>query len=212
VGHSLGSFAASIEASTYRDVQGVILSGFAHSLGPGVATIESSTYPAQLDPKFASRKLPLGYLTTRPGTRAADFYHAANADPDVIALDEQLKQTFTDGQVADIGTSETASKGIVVPTLVAVGAFDSLYCAQLPCSSKGSLSGEASYYSAKACVEIRVVPDSGHDLNLQLNAPDWFNTAIEWANDHVGAEPGVPQRGCERPAALVSLHAGSGHD
>ena len=197
VGHSFGSFIATIEASTYQDVDGVILSGYAHSLGPGVATIESSTYPAQLDPKFAAANLPAGYLTSRPGTRGQDFYYAPGADPAVIALDEQLKQTFTDGEVADIGPSESASSGILVPTQVVVGAFDSLYCAQTPCSTSGSLAGEASNYSPSACVEIDVVPDAGHSLNLHLAAPQWFRVAQEWSDRRVGANPMTPSPGCQ---------------
>jgi hypothetical protein len=61
---------------------------------------------------------------------------------------------------------------------------------------RGSLALEPWYYSSQACVHIDVVPDSGHDLNLQINAPNWFATALEWAGQYVGAPTTKPQPGC----------------
>jgi len=192
VGHSLGSFISTIEASTYHDVDGVILSGYSHSTGPGAETLQASLYPASLDPKFAGAALPPLYFTTLPGTRAGDFYFTPNADPAVIALDEELKQTSTLGEVNDIAASFAASMGITVPTLVAVGDFDTVDCRDPSCSASRSLVTEPANYSPEACVRVIDIPESGHDLNLHRNAPLWYALATTWSELFVGSDTRRP--------------------
>ena len=46
---------------------------------------------------------------------------------------------------------------------------------------------EKDNYSPKACLETFVLPNSGHDMNLHPNAPDWFKVANEWVARRVGA-------------------------
>jgi len=196
VGHSFGSFIASIEAATYQDVDGVILSGYSHTAGPGIALLNASLLPAPLDPKFASSGLGFDYFTTAPGTRASYFYYTPNADPAVIALDEQLKQTVTLGELIDIFPSYSATLGLQVPTLVVVGDFDDLTCAAPSCSASGSLASEPTFYAPAACLEVEVVADAGHDLCLHRNAPAFFSLARSWSDRHVGASTKSPPRPC----------------
>src|SRR5262249_49128322 len=66
VGHSFGALIASIEASTYGDVDGVILSSSTHTNGSIVPFLFATLYPAFLDPKFAGSGLPPTYLTNVP--------------------------------------------------------------------------------------------------------------------------------------------------
>jgi pimeloyl-ACP methyl ester carboxylesterase len=192
VGHSLGSFIASIESATYNDVDGVILSGYSHTLGPGVAQAISTTAPALLDPKFASAGLAPGYLTTLPGTRGGNFYFVDRADPAVIAVDEQLKQTVTIGELGDIVPSLPATLGMTAPALVVVGDLDTIACLAPSCSASGSLDGEKLNYGNPSCVEIVNRPSTGHNLNLQLDAPEWFAIAAAWSRSFVGADTRRP--------------------
>jgi pimeloyl-ACP methyl ester carboxylesterase len=192
VGHSLGADISSIEASTYGDVDGVVLSAYSHTVGPGTPILESNVYPAAFDPKFASLGLPLDYLTTLPGTRGESFYYLPGADPAVIALDEQLKQTVTVGELSDLVSSFPVSIGIHVPTLVADGDFDSIDCNAPSCSQSGTLTTEASNFSPDACVQIVDIPFSGHDLNLHRNAPAWFGVALLWSDLWVGPLAALP--------------------
>ena len=70
------------EAGLYHDVSRVVVTGLLHapSVGAGfAATLASLLYPAVFDPQFAGQGLDLGYLTTDPGDRAADFYSASAA-------------------------------------------------------------------------------------------------------------------------------------
>lgn len=188
VGHSLGSFIASIESSTYDDVDGVILSGYSHTPGPGSVTLQTSVYPAMFDPKFTSSGFDPGYFTTLPGTRGANFYYAGNADPAVIAMDEELKQTATLGELLDIAPSFPATLGMTVPTLVVAGDFDTIDCLPPSCSASHSLDGEEYNYGNPSCVEVVTMPSSGHNLNLHRNAPLWYGIAALWSGLFVGAD------------------------
>jgi pimeloyl-ACP methyl ester carboxylesterase len=192
VAHSFGSFIASIEAATYQDVDGLILSGYSHTPGPGIALLNASLYPAVFDPKFADSGLGFDYFTTAPGTRASFFFYTPNADPAVIARDEQLKQTVTLGELVDIFPSYAATLGLQVPTLVVVGDFDDLTCGAPSCTASGSLAAEPTFYPPAACVEVEVVADAGHDLDLHRNAPTFFSLARSWSDRHIGASTRTP--------------------
>ena len=191
VAHSLGSVAAWIEAGTYHDVAGAIISGLLHHLNMVSLThVAATLYPAELDPRFADAHLGPNYLTTEPGTRGSDFYYLPGADPNVISLDEATKETATTGEAATFALSLTdgISAQINVPVLVAVGQEDSLLCGlgATNCSSAASvLQAEAPFYSAQAQLQAVVISGSGHDLNLHKSAPLWFASAIAWAYQYV---------------------------
>jgi len=194
VGHSLGSFVSWIEAGTYHDVDGVIISGLLHLINAaGVASFVATLYPAILDPRFAANALNLnyaGYLTTEPGTRGRSFYYRPNADPHVIATDEATKETITPGEVASfpVPLVENISAQIQVPVLVVVGQQDALLCGGVAedCHSSDSIQHtEAAFYAPQAQLQVVVIPGAGHDLNLHKNASLWFTAATQWAYAHV---------------------------
>jgi hypothetical protein len=198
VGHSFGSQAVAKQAGVYGGVDGVVLSGSLHD-----TTLETFTqvlpqfYPAQLDPKFGLL-IPAGYLTTIPGTRGAIFYHLADADLGVVAADEQLKQTATNGEIATVTNGNPETKDITAPVLLAVGQTDLLFCnAMLSCAdSQAVLARESGDFSAEACLEAYVLPTAGHSINLHLNAADWFAAAQAWSDRRVGAHNGPPTDPC----------------
>jgi pimeloyl-ACP methyl ester carboxylesterase len=161
VGHSYGSAYAWIEASAYQDVDAFVLTGLLHSVKPSfLATSTSKLYPASVDPKFASAGLDPGYLTTVPGSRDDLFYSTPNADPSVIALDEELKDTVTTTELQE-GTPlfsspppDTApSRAIRVRTLLVIGDRDNIACGQpdgLDCTQTNVTAQESPYYSPQA--------------------------------------------------------------
>lgn len=190
VGHSAGSGQVIEEAADYGDVDGVILTGLLHVPDATDLPFFASFHPAILDPAFALSGLDPGYLTTQPGTRGSDFYNMSVADPVVIATDESTKST---GSAPLLATGDTAflpttSQAIRVPVLLAVGQNDSSFCdatlAQSCDSSASVLAREASDYSAAACLDAYVLPNSGHDINLHPNAAQWFAYANDWMARH----------------------------
>jgi pimeloyl-ACP methyl ester carboxylesterase len=191
VGFSLGAFISTIEASTYQDVDGVILASYSHTPGPAAFLTQVLSYDASLDPKFAPLQLT-NYLTTTPGDRPALYHYLPNMDPAVVALDEQLKEVVTVGENLDIFPSLAASLGVRVPTLVVVGDYDLIACQAPSCTATNSLANEPSFYAPEACVEVKVIPNAGHSLNLHLNAQDAFAVQREWSDRRVGASTKRP--------------------
>ncbi|HEY6541577.1 MAG TPA: alpha/beta hydrolase [Ktedonobacteraceae bacterium] len=191
VGHSLGSGAVWIEAGTYRDVDGVIVTGLAHHFNAiKLAGVFSTLYPAMLDPRFSGDGYGVGYLTTRPGTRASDFYYQPGADPNVIATDEATKETATVGEASTFASVivDGISAQIMVPVLLVLGQQDGIFCGLLAtnCSSAATvLQAEAPFYSPQAQLQVAVIPNAGHDLNLHEAAPLWFAAAATWAYRYV---------------------------
>ena len=189
VSHSLGVGIAWVEAATYHDVDGLIVTDGMHTPGSGLAVAVGSFYPAQLDARFATRNLPPGYLTTVPDRRGALFYHEPGAEPEVIARDEATKETATAAELATLALSADASvsRSINVPVLSVMGEFDRNFC-DIPCSSPDSPAPamEGQYYAPEACLEIFVVPDAGHDINLHRTAPRWYAAATTWTDRRVG--------------------------
>ena len=191
VGHSLGSAVVWIEAGTYQDVDGVIVTGLAHHFNSTkLAGVFSTLYPAMLDPRFSGDGYGAGYVTTKPGARASDFYYQPGVDPNVITTDEATKETATDGEASTFGPVEAdgISAQIMVPVLLVLGQQDSIFCGLLAtdCSSASTvLQAEASYYSPQAQLQVVVIPNAGHDLNLHEAASIWFAAAVSWAYQNV---------------------------
>ncbi|MGQ4646299.1 alpha/beta fold hydrolase [Lyngbya aestuarii] len=192
VGYSSGSFGAVVGAASQdEDLAGVILSGFLHNQNPDFLTaFIDSFYPAQLDPRFSQQNLPDGYLTTQPGTRSDLFYYQPSTDPQVIALDEATKETVTTGEAAtnvDAIFSET-TKQIRVPVFLALGQYDNSFCTGNICDSAQSVADfEAPFFSPEANLQVYVLPNAGHSINLHQNAAEWYEAARQWSDLYVGA-------------------------
>ncbi len=188
VGHSMGSAMAIDEAATYQDVDGVILTGYIHgTFNPSsFAVIGTGSYPAFLDPQFSPTLAP-GYLTTKPGVRGPVFYYAPFADPQVIATDESTKDLVTDTTVATFipTLASHESNAIHVPVLLVLGQFDFLFCGTNPgCTQSQVAANEASFFDPQAQLQINIIPNTGHDLNLHTTAGQWFGIAQTWLKSH----------------------------
>jgi pimeloyl-ACP methyl ester carboxylesterase len=187
VAHSIGSGVATLEAATYHDVDGVILTGTSHLVSP-LAVVNGPTvytHPVILDPQLHRRGSDPGYFTTRPGFRPV-FYEAGDADPQVIAADDATKDQLSIlgfGLVLTFGNEGPASLGIKVPVLLVVGEKDALFCGFLSrdCSSAEVLrKQEAPYYSPAAHLSTYVLPGAGHSIALHENAGEYREATRAW--------------------------------
>jgi pimeloyl-ACP methyl ester carboxylesterase len=167
IGHSSGSGAVTLEAATYHDVDGVVVTGFTHRLATAGLNVPLSMYPATLDPAFAGLGLDPGYLTTRPGERSTNgFYNTAVADPSVIAYDESHKDVVSAVYAAGfplIINDRSISKKIDVPVLSLVGNYDYGFCDTPACPQAAD---EGAAWSPAAQLELHVIPNAGHDIHL----------------------------------------------
>ncbi|MFF5985972.1 alpha/beta hydrolase [Prauserella flavalba] len=200
VGHSYGSGVTWLEASRYKDVDAIIVTGANHF--PRVDTITQTLVPslvsAPLDPAFSGEGLDPAYLTTRPGTRYADFMAPGNVDPALVAQDERLKQTVTASEFAQIPFDIGTELDIDVPVLVALGDKDSLFCgAGADCSSEEELvASEAPKLGYPPCVDGYLQPGAGHDNVLMRNARDFFDALNAWALETVPPDGSTRTGGC----------------
>ena len=155
-GHSLGSAISIIEAATYHDVDGVLVTAMGHHLNAlGLAPIAATFVPAMLDPAFGGRALDPGYLTTMAGTR----YSLHKPGPNVtaaVSFDEATKDVAAPTELVDaalLGTVTPYTRLVDVPVLTAIASADPTFCGLLAtdCGSAASYrSAEAPYYGPAA--------------------------------------------------------------
>ena len=193
VSHSLGTVIAwrvVSDANYNQYIKGLIATGLSHEQNMTVLdALIASFYPAQSDPKFSGQSIPNGYVTTNPfnKTRQSLFYYTNGADPNVIAMDEKLKQTgtpnevFTGAPVFPPNVTRMIPKRIRV--LAVTGQYDLFVCdassVTLRCNNSAAIiEREQPNYSYS--IEAYVLPRAGHSINLHRNAQDWYQQALIW--------------------------------
>jgi pimeloyl-ACP methyl ester carboxylesterase len=186
VGHSLGCGIAVLEAATYHDVDGLILTGFLHTFAEGGRQVPMSLYPAVLDPLFTDQLFDPGYLTTRPGTRSmSSFYNTAIADPEVIAYDDAHKDVVTATDVAQfvsIVNNRSFAREVDVPVLSLQGQYDAGFCDPPDCPQAER---EPDAWGPAAQLELHVIPDAGHNIHLHAaTAQIEFDYIDGWLQRH----------------------------
>ena len=178
VGHSLGGIIVTVAQADHRPFDAIVVNGMMHAADTAVlAQLGTIRHDAALDPKFAAAGLPTGYITTKPGTRH-NYYTTAYADPEVIDLDEKLKQTATSGEAATLGLGRDPSYSpkVLVPVLLWLGAADALHCneaaAGLSCANVAAVvNRERAAWNNTPCLGAYLQPQSGHDTTLHRSAP-----------------------------------------
>lgn len=187
VGHSFGSLISVAAASTYHDVDALVLTGFAHQATAQANTgTQNSVYPAAFDPKFAGIITDNTYFTTIPGTRAGLFFNTNFTDPGVLTLDESLKDVMTLGLIFDIPRHfSTESLSINVPVYMIMGAEDFIYCGEnVDCSDPSTYQTyEQGFFSVP--VKTKIIPKAGHSLNLHKNSEKTFGAITKWIDHNV---------------------------
>lgn len=194
-GHSLSSAISLVEAATYHDVDGVLLTGFAHhiDLVDTTTNLLAALIPAPLDPVLAGRGLDVGYVTTRVGTRRLAFHSPGNPTQTVIDYDEATKDVFSGAEAADgIGIAAVLPYSVLInaPTLIVLSSGDEIFCSPLAtdCSSSEAFRAqEAPYFSAAAQLEALLFPGGyGHSFTFAPNASEFPTIVAQWANRKVG--------------------------
>jgi pimeloyl-ACP methyl ester carboxylesterase len=205
VGHSYGSVISWFESSLYNDTDAVIGTGYSDRVSAvNAVSLILTGGPAALDPVTSSEPWALdpGYLQVRQGSRNIPaLYYSANADPAVIAKDNQLANTVTLPELATFPEPEYDGmhKNITIPTFTVNGEFDTLTCGtdQKECATTASQTAspqaleaastrlrdwESPAHNSAACYRAAVIPDAGHDINLHDNAQQAFATIAYFAD------------------------------
>jgi pimeloyl-ACP methyl ester carboxylesterase len=200
VGHSFGALIASRLATDHTgDLDAVALTGATHEFNTAVLDrAATGFYPAQLDPKFGPLTPP-GYLTNTPGARERVLFQPGNHDPSVAGADEGLKDTVTIPELLDLGEGlDDSTLDIDLPVFLAVGQRDQVFCGEaVDCSSSETLErAEGPFFSPEACLRTFVLPEAGHYESLHLNAGEFHQALLDWADDVIGARSRRPMPGC----------------
>ncbi|TCK20684.1 alpha/beta hydrolase [Pseudonocardia endophytica] len=209
VGHSYGSVIAWFESALYNDTDAVIATGYTDRVGAiNALPLILTGGPAALDPVTSSEPWAAdpGYLQVRQGSRNIPaLYHEENADPAVIAKDNELANTVTAPELATFPEPEYDGmhKNITIPTFTVNGEFDTLVCGanQQECSTDASQTAspeeleaastrlrdwEAPAHNSASCFRAAAIPDAGHDINLHRNAQQAFAQIAYFADQASG--------------------------
>ncbi|HEX4702852.1 MAG TPA: alpha/beta fold hydrolase [Pseudonocardiaceae bacterium] len=188
-GHSIGSAMAMIEAGTFHDVDGVLVTGMTHQMNfTTVAGTLANMIPAAADPQLAGRGIDLGYLTTVAGTRYQAFHTPGPYDAGTIAADESTKDVFAVTEAVDTIALTTVvipiSDQITAPVLIVTG-DDPNFCGPplgSDCTSADTLKrSEAPFFPLTAGLQTYVLHGYGHAINYAPNAGDYFQVVETWA-------------------------------
>jgi pimeloyl-ACP methyl ester carboxylesterase len=187
VGHSYGSEIAKLEASVYRDVDALVLTGNAHTISPSAEqALAQLGQPVDQVPRLAAEVPPgdNGYVTVQDEQRPRFMYNVTDADPRVIKRDIATKETNTLGELFSIGDADApgVTERITVPILIADGAEDKLSCAPdaTDCSSAATLAAAEQRFYPGTHVDAIVLPHAGHAINLHRNANVAYSGIIRW--------------------------------
>ncbi|GAB3902612.1 hypothetical protein GCM10029964_093330 [Kibdelosporangium lantanae] len=210
VGHSFGSMYGLGEASTYQDVDALLLTGSAHQVSPAFGALVASAYvpAAGLALRFAG--LDSGWLASRPGTVGQLHYWLPGADPRVIAADEASAEVVSAAEFATRPPDTSAlMAGIRVPVLLLDGDHDIHYCAPdaVDCSSERSFhDSEAVRFASSPCVTTELADRTGHNVMLHATARRSAAAMLAWSWWVLPAQGGWS--GCPRDVPAVAAAGG----
>jgi pimeloyl-ACP methyl ester carboxylesterase len=188
-GHSLGSVVAIIEAATYQDVSGVLITGMTNQWDylkavPAVA----GSIPVTLDPRLSKLGLDPGYLTTAPGSRYTMFHKPGPLNSAVVDYDESTKDVFTATEtvttVLMVNTVIPASRAITAPVM-SIQTTSDYFCGTPPlgsdCSSSAALAAsERPFYPKAPRVDAFVLSGYGHCFNFAPDSAGYHSAVVTW--------------------------------
>lgn len=184
VGHSMGTITSVYTLGNYGPIaDALVATGWAHA--PRIIPI---------DPAAFAEPLQQPYVVIPPPVRELLFYYPPTSDPDVVEYDNaNLVSGLPRGLLLDVldmmgalavGDPEgiealSLVDQVEVPVLSQLGEFDIIASADVAAA-------EAAFYSSSPAVEVQVLADIGHDLNLHLNRETGWAQIDAWLAATVG--------------------------
>lgn len=179
-GHSVGAGIAELAAFSFRDVDALVLLGWAaQGYTPGVirASFEQNLVCARGgEPAEPGRPAGYAYIS-QSGEEFAEF-SIADAEPAAVELAVRLRNRDPCGDAGSVAAANVLSNArsgeIEVPVLLVYGLADGIY--QQP--SAGQTQSEA--YPASSDVTTIWIERAGHALTIQRSAATMRNQVFEW--------------------------------
>jgi pimeloyl-ACP methyl ester carboxylesterase len=181
MGHSAGSEAVELAAGLHPKIADVLI--------PTAYTHEPFVNNQWLIREWSQDNIRAAqddyeYFETNPTIRGQEMHNLANADADVVALDNQMANLTPSGEVFSIGSqpSRWVIGLIQIPTLLVLADKDELFPARFGAS-------DLSLFLAASDKTLLVAPNDGHAFMLERNA-QVTNTAIaNWLDAHNSVFP-----------------------
>ena len=168
VGHSFGSINSILVQGTYHDADALVVTALGHV-----------PHELPIPPELINALAQFPYFPLPAPARAALFYFADAADPDVIANDNlNLADLLTRGQLfttfAAVFNPEADRVGSVTgPVLVQLGEHDALW-------PSSYASGEAAYWMNASSIKVESLPAVGHAFNTHLDNKRGWRLIDRW--------------------------------
>jgi pimeloyl-ACP methyl ester carboxylesterase len=168
VGHSNGALISTYAQALYGDAQAVVMTGWLN-------TAHEVPVPAELLLGFLQQG---PYIRVPTELRAPLFYEPTNADPAVIAYDNEVADTVTRGQFMDLLTV------LAVPRLIPTGAISVPVMVQLGEKDLVALAvygeNEAKAYPNAPQVRVDTLENTGHVFNGHYSRREGWARIDAW--------------------------------
>jgi pimeloyl-ACP methyl ester carboxylesterase len=173
VGHSLGSMtSAGAIGNEGADVDAVAFTGWNHTAASGT------------DPAVFNIILAAPYVLWPDFLRNALFYLASAVDPAVLAYDNaNISTPLPRGMIlsaAFVGPDPNLTGGarVDVPVLLQMGDSDLTF-------QPSGMPAEFNFMAQAPSIEVDIIPNAGHNLNLQTNNMEAWNNALDFFDDQL---------------------------
>lgn len=185
LGHSLGSVITNGAVAADPDaLDAVVLTGYTHTPSQTfdiikIGGLEAARTAAPL--RFGL--LPESYMTNKnlTGKAVAEYGPPGSFNQSVLLFDELTRDTVTWGQYETfVHAIPGAAIGFVGHVLTITGAEDRIFCDPLPGCDNLQAEAEKTFYPDAASIEIHMVQNAGHVLNLLLSAPATYARILDW--------------------------------
>jgi len=168
VGHSNGALISTYAQALYGDAQAVVMTGWLNT-----------AHEVPVSPELLLSFLQQGSYIRIPGElRAPLFYNPTNADPAVIAYDNERADTVTRGQFLDLLTVLAVpelipTSAISVPVMVQLGENDLV-------ASAAYARNEAKAYPNSPRVSVDTLVKTGHVFNGHFSRNEGWARIDAW--------------------------------
>jgi pimeloyl-ACP methyl ester carboxylesterase len=205
-GLSVGAVEAQIEAYSYKDIDGLIVTGYSDKGASSVvyqnALLNATPVCARGGDRAQGDSGPSGYFYFDISEQQYEenVFNADNADPAVMAAAGSLRTRAPCGDLSSAGEASPIDQAelgeVTVPVLLVYGGADKLYPASGEPGQRAEFSGSRDASSA-------IIPNGGHLFTLERTAPEFRAILARWLRSH-GLAASVPTHRRRRPRVRIS--------
>ena len=201
LGHSFGSVTALAHALQFPEqVNGIVLTGYIHNVNPVFGpTVGRAIDVAPFGGPFTGELFDPTYMVSKHMSRGDVFYTEGFVEEEVLVVDNLTRQTTALGELITMSQYfADQSKELQVPAAVIIGENDFVVCGgDLDCTDhEAVVANEVPLFPPASCLEVTVLDDTNHNVNLHTNAPEVFALMLDWVSRRVGSGGAAPQKPC----------------